>query len=584
MSAAANSPKVLIVDDQPRNLDALEAMLSSLECVLIRAESADAALLRLLKHDFAAIVLDIQMPDMNGIELAKLIKQRKRSHDVPLLFLTAHLVEERDVLQGYGVGAVDYLSKPINPDILRSKVAVFLDLFKKTRALAELNQALERQVADRVAAEMALQVANEQLERRVRERTAALRAAHEGVQENEQRLLMAMHVGQIAAWEWNLQTNEVTWSTEPEPLFGFPVGAFGPEKRIWKALHPDDRHAVEDALSSAVRSGLYEAEYRVVRPDGSNKWIRERGRLIRSEAGADRLVGVSRDRTAEQTAASEREQLLKAAREARDEAERQSRLKDEFLATLSHELRTPMNAILGWLSILDQGKPIRDVYSALTVIRRNAELQAKLINDLLDMNRLISGNVRIEVGLVEVAALSQSTIQSLQPAADAKGVQLIASVDAGIGPVSVDARRLQQVLWNVVHNAIKFTPSGGRVEIHAHKTENSLHITVQDNGQGISPQFLPHVFERFRQEDASHVREKFGLGLGLSIARHLVELHGGSIRAFSRGSGQGARFEIDLPVAPASLTPPSDAIAALQSDAGSAVMTFETRNTLRGAQ
>jgi len=175
---------------------------------------------------------------------------------------------------------------------------------------------------------------------------------------------------------------------------------------------------------------------------------------------------------------------------------------------------------------------------------------------------------------VEVAALSQSTIQALQPAADAKGVQLIASVDAGIGPVSVDARRLQQVLWNVVHNAIKFTPSGGRVEIYAHKTENSLQITVQDNGQGISPQFLPHVFERFRQEDASHVREKFGLGLGLSIARHLVELHGGSIRAFSRGSGQGARFEIDIPVAPASLThPASDALPAVQSGARSAAMT-----------
>jgi len=263
MSAAAISPKVLIVDDQPRNLDALEAMLSSLECVLIRAESAGAALLSLLKHDFAAIVLDIRMPDMSGIELAKLIKRRKRSQDVPLLFLTAHLLEERDVLQGYGVGAVDYLSKPINPDILRSKVAVFLDLFKKTRALAELNEVLERQVDERVAAEMALQVANEELERRVRERTAALRAAHEGVQENEQRLLMAMQVGQIAAWEWNLQTKEVTWSTEPEALFGFPSGAFGPEKRIWTALHADDRQAVEDALTSAVRLGLYEAEYRV---------------------------------------------------------------------------------------------------------------------------------------------------------------------------------------------------------------------------------------------------------------------------------------------------------------------------------
>ena len=169
------------------------------------------------------------------------------------------------------------------------------------------------------------------------------------------------------------------------------------------------------------------------------------------------MVGISRDVTAEREAAQERERLLKSEREARDEAERQSRLKDEFLATLSHELRTPMNAILGWLSILESGKPIREIHSALAVIARNAQLQAKLIDDLLDMNRLMSGNVRLEVAPVDVGALLQTTMQSLQPAADARGVQLIGVGRSNVGEILADSRRLQQVLWNLVHNAIKFS-------------------------------------------------------------------------------------------------------------------------------
>src|SRR5215208_1291767 len=193
------TPKVLIVDDQPRNLDALEVMLAPLRCVPIRAQSADEALLCLLRHEFAAIVLDIRMPGISGIELAKLIKQRKRSQDVPLLFLTAHMVDEHDALQGYGVGAVDYLSKPINPDILRSKVGVFLALYEHTRALATLNEALGHEVAKLERAQRELEAANQQLEQRVAERTAALVAAHEGVRENEERLLMAMEVGRFAA-------------------------------------------------------------------------------------------------------------------------------------------------------------------------------------------------------------------------------------------------------------------------------------------------------------------------------------------------------------------------------------------------
>jgi PAS domain S-box-containing protein len=542
----ADKPKILIVDDYARNLDALEVMLGTMDCTLVRATSADEALLSLVRHDFAALVLDIKMPGMGGIELATLIKQRKRSQHVPILFLTAHSVNEDDVLRGYGVGAVDYLSKPINAEILRSKIGVFVDLFKKTRALAELNDTLQREVAAREKAQQALQLANQGLERRVQERTAALSRAHQGVRENEERLRMALEVAQIAAWEWHLPSGQMRWSTDPEVLFGFPKGAFGQDLRIIRAVHPEDRQRVEEATATALQSSSYEAEYRAIRPDGSVVWIKERGRLF-SDVDGDRMVGISRDVTAEREAAHERERLLKSERKARDESERQSRLKDEFLATLSHELRTPMNAILGWLSILESGKPIREIHSALAVVRRNADLQARLIDDLLDMNRFLSGNVRLEVSPVDIGALLQTTMQGLQPAADAKRIQLIASVDTGGGQVAGDPRRLQQVLWNLVHNAIKFTPNGGRVEIHVQRGEGNLRMTVQDTGQGISPAFLPHIFERFRQEDSSPTRATSGLGLGLSIAKQIVELHGGTIKVRSLGEGQGTTFTVEVP-------------------------------------
>jgi signal transduction histidine kinase len=416
MNDPIDTPHVLIVDDQPRNLDALEAMLLPLDCELVRAQSADEALLTLLRHEFAAIVLDIRMPGMSGIELARLIKQRRRSRHIPILFLTAHLVDESDILQGYGAGAVDYLSKPVDAAILRSKVGVFVDLFIKTRALVRLNEALQSEVTERQRAQAALQVANDELERRVQERTAALLRA----------------VGE--------------------------------------------------------------------------------------------------------------------ARASRDEAERQSRLKDEFLASLSHELRTPMNVILGWLATLEEGKPIADVYAAVAVVRRNAQLQAKLIEDLLDMNSLISGNAQLDLMPVDVGLLLQNTIQGLQPAADSKGIRLLASVETPLSPVRGDGRRLQQVLWNLVHNAVKFTTRGGRIEIRVRQTPAVLEIAVQDDGRGISADFLPHVFDRFRQENPLPDGGTSGLGIGLAIARQFVELHGGHLRAASRGLGLGSTFVLELPI------------------------------------
>jgi PAS domain S-box-containing protein len=345
-----------------------------------------------------------------------------------------------------------------------------------------------------------------------------------------------------------MPSGRMTWSTDPEALFGFPHGAFGSELRMIRVLHPDDRPTLEAATATALETGIYEAEYRLLRPDSQVVWITERGRMVPNGDGAvDRMVGIARDVTADKEAAHERERLLKQARDARDEAERQSRLKDEFLATLSHELRTPMNAILGWLAILETGKPIRDVFSALDVIRRNADVQARLIDDLLDMNRLISGTMQLEMRPIDVGALLQTTIQGLRPAAEAKNLQVIASIDSGFGELLGDARRLQQVLWNLVHNAIKFTSAGGRVEIRVQQADGHVQIVVHDNGRGISPEFLPHVFERFRQEDATPTRVASGLGLGLSIAKQLVELHGGTIEAGSAGLGGGSTFVVTIP-------------------------------------
>ena len=559
----AARPKILIVDDRPRNLDVLEAMLDDTGCELVRATSADEALLYLVRHEFAALVLDIKMPGMGGIELATLVKQRKRTQHVPILFLTAHLVDEEDVLRGYGAGAVDYLTKPVNTAILRSKVSVFVDLFRKTRALADVNEALQREIAERESAQHALQRANEELERRVYERTFALTKAHQGVRENEERLRMALDVAHIAAWEWNLSTGRKQWSTDPETLFRFPRGAFGPELRITRVVHTDDRERLESAIDAALNTGIYDADFRAVRPDGSVVYVTERGRLF-SDLDGERIIGITRDVTAERESAQERDRLLKSERTARNEAERQGRLRDEFLATLSHELRTPMNIILGWLETLLRGEEVRATKAVLEIVRRNSQLQAKLIDELLDMNRLISGNVRIEPSPIDAVAALQAAVQGLQPAALARGVRLSVSAHVSNITIVADASRLQQVLWNLLQNAIKFTSAGGVVDARVTSGDGHVIIAISDNGRGISPEFLPHVFERFRQEDSSTTRESMGLGLGLSITKHLVELHGATIEAASDGPGKGSRFVIKWPNMPETGEPRATSMKAIE--------------------
>jgi signal transduction histidine kinase/ActR/RegA family two-component response regulator len=250
-----------------------------------------------------------------------------------------------------------------------------------------------------------------------------------------------------------------------------------------------------------------------------------------------------------QTSAAERKELLESERAARAEAERMSELKDEFLATMSHELRTPLNAIVGWAGVLRAGaKGPEDLAKGLEVIERNARAQAQMIDDLLDVSRITSGKMRLDVQSILPVSFIEAAAESLRPAADAKEIRLETVLDPAAGPISGDPARLQQVVWNLLSNAIKFTPKEGRVQLLLERVASHVEITVADTGIGIKPEFGAHLFERFRQADGSTTRLHGGLGLGLSIVKHLVELHGGSVRVTSPGEGRGTTATVELPL------------------------------------
>ncbi|HEX4125498.1 MAG TPA: response regulator [Tepidisphaeraceae bacterium] len=282
--------------------------------------------------------------------------------------------------------------------------------------------------------------------------------------------------------------------------------------------------------------------------------FRERHERIVTGIAAQAAVAIDNAHLFEtvQRANAEKDKLLESERAARADAERASQLKDEFLATLSHELRTPLSAILGWTHVLRRhvaaGDP--EISEGLGVIERNARVQVQLVEDLLDMSRIISGKIRLDVQRVPLADVLEASYETVRPAAEAKGVRIRKVIDPLAGPVSGDPNRLQQIVWNLLNNAVKFTPRGGRVDLLLERVNSHVEVTVHDTGDGIAPDFLPHVFDRFRQADGTTTRHHGGLGLGLSIVKHLVELHGGSVRAKSLGIGKGSTFVVELPVAP----------------------------------
>jgi len=305
-----------------------------------------------------------------------------------------------------------------------------------------------------------------------------------------------------------------------------------------------DEARVIEALRSGVADVVPKSEgYLEYLPEAIERVLRER-RIERELAQAQR----SQEREAHFRAlAEEREALLAAERVARAEAERASRMKDEFVATLSHELRTPLNAIVGWTQFLLRDASVSEsLRKGLDVIDRNARAQARMVDDLLDFSRILAGKLRLEAERVDLVDVVEYVIRSVDPAAQAKDIRFVSSLEP-VGAVLGDPSRLQQIVWNLLSNAVKFTGRGGCVEVQLARRDSEIDLVVADNGQGIKAEFLPHVFERFCQEDAGIARQHGGLGLGLSIARQLVEMHGGRIVARSEGPGCGATFVVTLP-------------------------------------
>jgi signal transduction histidine kinase len=397
---------ILLVDDNLSNLLSLETVLQAPDRNLVRACSGGEALKFLLNKDAAVILLDVRMPNLDGIETAALIRERERTRNVPIIFLTAYESGGNAyVARGYALGAVDYITKPIDPDALKSKVAVFVELYRKTEQIRQLYADLQRHAA-----------------------------------------------------------------------------------------------ALEQEIADRKRAEKERAES-----------------LLRAQAAQAR-------------------------------AEEANRLKDEFLATVSHELRAPLTAMLGWVALIRGGRlDNQSKERALETVERNTRTQKKLVDDLIDVSSIVTGNFSLGIEPTDLASVIESAVESVRPEAEAKGVRLQKNLDPAVHLFLLDTNRFQQVIWNLTHNAVKFTPAGGVVEVRLRYPGGGAEIEVIDTGVGIAPEFLPFVFDRFRQANGSITRQHGGLGLGLAIVQSLVEMHGGTVGVESAGEGKGSTFKIALP-------------------------------------
>jgi PAS domain S-box-containing protein len=343
----------------------------------------------------------------------------------------------------------------------------------------------------------------------------------------------------------------MSWNPAAERIFGYTAAeAIGQHITL---VIPPERWAEEDEVLGRIRRGDRVDHFETVRRTKSGRLINISLTVSPVRDAEGRIVGaskVARDITDRLHADEERERLLRSEKEAREAAEEANRVKDEFLATVSHELRNPLNAITGWSSLLITGRLDQEqTRRAHETILRNAQSQSQLISDLLDVSRIVAGKLRLNVVPVQLAAVIEAALEVVRPAAAAKSIRLNSQLEADSGSVAGDPDRLQQIFWNLLSNAIKFTPKGGRVEIRSRRANSHIEIVVTDTGKGIDAKLLPRIFDRFRQGENDSTTRKFGgLGLGLAIVRNLVELHGGIVKALSDGSDKGAKFTVELPI------------------------------------
>jgi PAS domain S-box-containing protein len=375
--------------------------------------------------------------------------------------------------------------------------------------------------------------------------------AQQSLIESEERQRLAIEGAHLGMWCWDLKTDKLVWSPQCCHLHAIAPVDHLTFERFLETLHPDDRPSINRTIEGAIAGGAeHRTEYRVLLPDGDVRWISVLGRVLRDDAGVpDRMVGVALDITDQKRAEQARADLLVHEQTARADAQAATLAKDEFLAMLSHELRTPLQSILGWTQMLrDRPHDPATLRKGLATIDRSGKAQAQLIEDLLDVSRIVAGKLRLEHVRVDLVDVAAAAIELVRSAAEAKSIEIETTSEDVIGEVLGDPDRLLQVVSNLLCNAVKFTPQGGRVHVAIERRGTTARLVVEDTGAGISPEFLPYVFDRFRQAESATRRVHGGMGLGLAIVRHLVELHGGTVTAESPGEGRGARFTVMLPL------------------------------------
>ncbi|MEZ0310534.1 MAG: response regulator [Myxococcota bacterium] len=535
------SASILLVDDSPEKLLALETVLESLGQRLVRASSGREALRCLMGGEFAVIILDINMPGMDGFETAELIRQRKSFDQTPIIFVTA-FADEMHAAHGYELGAVDFIVQPVIPDVLRTKVGVFVDLFRKNRQVRRQAESLERratQLHKLAAASLAIN-RSLTLEQTL---TVVADAAREIVGTE-------IAVAQVSADLKLESVNEVV-SLADDGRHIDPERwneAFASLSRSVRDLNKPRRmssdeleaHLATEAPGAVgfATGGWLAAPF--TSRDGRNIGVlhvvhKHQGPLVDDDEALLVQLAQFASITVENSLLTRESEV--------------NRIKDEFLATLSHELRTPLTAIMGWTQLLREPQvATQKLGHGLDVIDRNTRAQTKLIDDLLDVSRIRTGKLTIQREALALPALVQSAVEAARPAVAGRSQTLSLDIEHEGLSVYADADRLQQAIGNLISNAMKFTPTGGRIMVGVRRVGAAVQLSVTDTGAGITRSFLPYVFDRFSQADSSSTRAHGGLGLGLTIVRHIVELHGGQVAAESAGQGLGSTFTLTLPI------------------------------------
>ncbi len=674
---------ILMVDDKKANLVALEAILSCPSYNLVTATSGEEALKHVLTQDFAVILLDVMMPEMDGFEFARLMRQRTRSQSTPIIFLTAIAKDTRFLHQGYAVGAVDYLQKPLDSDVVKAKVSVFVELFLKNRQIKK-QEALLRE-AQRREQEYRLSELKHSSEQHYRELADSLHQIiwtadkernvtfisnrwydYTGTKSrlfphwDDLTSLMDSSDSKICEDAWmastqedepkefececriyNITTKSLRWNLfrlvpernnkgefvgwvgtltdihtqkraeESQRFITAACAALNASLDYRTCLHESAKVSIgtfadiitidlidaqkrfsrfvhcKDSFKESLLVKTLEAETPVSDRSASLAIALATQKIMRFEKVKDvpellylheaaktelgsisiltnpifihgKIVGVATlirvgntpfDDVDEKICAEVSRHANPAIANAlaHEELQRANQAKDQFLALLSHELRTPLNAMIGWAQFLKVDESKETFYQGLEVIERNGHALGQLVSDLLDVSRIVTGKLQIERRPIEMQQFLYSSLEGIRPLAEAKNLDLSFFSANGRCLIPGDADRLQQVISNLLTNAIKFTPEGGKVEVYLNNFNDSVVIMVRDTGQGIRAEFLPHIFDRFSQADATTTRKHAGLGLGLAIVRHITELHGGSVAVQSDGPGQGTCFTIVLP-------------------------------------